>query len=229
MFALLERFNRRPPPSREESERTCQQQLQAEKDAQEKARLTHPELFHGTTSFHDGEDPICLKRDFAKARYRNRIFASHDRIVAAAYAAVVKTHPHTDGCVQYGRQYVPFLVIDDKKSYLENIEGSVKLLLTLPSQSFTPDDYLSGEFFEWISTEPSIDVRHSRRYGSIDEILGEGVQIFFTKSGANHRDVSKILSTTSKDYRAILRGMVRANLLEWENRDRGIAPSRAFF
>lgn len=229
MFALFERFNRRPPPTREESERKCEQRLQAMKDAQEKARLTHPELFHGTTSFHDAEGQISLKRDYAKAQCRNRIFASHDRIVAAAYAATVKNHPHTDGCVKYGREYVPFLVIDDKESYLESIEEKVKLLLTLPSQSFIPDDYLNGEFFEWTSNEPSIDACRSHLYGSIDEILGEGVQIFFTKSGTNHRDVSKTLSTTNKDYRVILRKMVRANFLEWANRDKEIAPSRAFF
>ena len=61
----------------------------------------HPILFHGTTAFEDHGEPIVLKREFAQARYRPRIYASQHEL-SLAYAAVSKSHLQTDGFVKQG-------------------------------------------------------------------------------------------------------------------------------
>lgn len=185
-------------------------------------REKFPILYHGTTSFRKSASPVSLKRIFDQTSLgdTSAIHASHHLSVAATYAAVIKDHPHMDILGP-----VPMLVIDDKEPYLEKLKQKDLIVCKMPNGSFTPMFDLDYNVVEWIAANDDIHIPEEDIivFKGLDDVLRQGVQIFFTHNGVTHEDIRGSYFKAPLD--TTIKTMIKTGRLEWANLERGISPA----
>jgi hypothetical protein len=185
-----------------------------------------PVLYHGTTSIEPVDNILTLKGAFSISS--RKIYASHDRRVAANYAAIVKDHPHMSGALTGIDGPLHFVVIDNKKDYLSTLANKRKLLLSFSNETFTAIPFGINTVAEWQSKDDAVlEVKEIHEYHHLNDILADGAQVFFTRGTINHEDVRQIYRNSQRPNSTI-KYMVEQSKLEWANLERGISPALEF-
>jgi hypothetical protein len=201
----------------------------SDQDSQKKLaefRDNFPTLYHGTTAFDSTAAPIMLDR--VKSRHQPIVYASHDMRTAATYAAIIKDHPHADIAIPGIDAPLTYLVVDHKEDYLSQLKDKKKLVLEFSNAGFEPQPFGLGTVFEWHGQHHvSVEPENIREFAHLDEILENGVQIFFTTETSEGTDIlHDIRSGLNVPYS--IGKMLKMGCLEWANHERRLSPAPEF-